>query len=310
MPKLVSLILLIGLGVQPVSAAAPNLTAKEGRGGRVELIGDDGQLRYWVDRFEKVHAPELTISADAYNRWVSSSFSGLFGIDVPTGIVQLISHTPPGPRGIDATTGVFRVPYRIHSDGALTRDLMSVPFFQLGARLVWQWQKLHADCRQILGERECTRFAPDLAERISAAPGPVDDRWLELRLRELQKARSLLQGMQQTLEGVPMVVPGGKVFTYEDDVARYPARLDECWSFIRAASTPTINILGGVAGKFCNLHPELMRHPPEWLAERVEGDVVTPQLVRLLQSFEWQIARYLEAEGMEAELTARSGATR
>jgi hypothetical protein len=289
---------------EDVKAQSAKLTARESNG-RVELIGKDGQLRYWVDRFGRVHSPEMTLAAEAYNEWIRTGYRGIFGIEAPKGAVEFISHVPPGPRGIDPNDGVFRIPHRIHSDGALTRDLLSIPFFQLGARLAGQWNLLLLDCKKVhrnASDAQCARFAPDLRVSTLNAPGPLDGQWLELRLRELQKARALLHAMQRVLEGVPMIAPGGQIFTYEDDVRRYGERLDECWVILRVA--PQIDFFGG--GSFCTLHPEFANRPPEWTAEYVEGEVVTPQIARVLQSFEWQIARYLDAENMEANLTAQS----
>jgi hypothetical protein len=303
---LVCIVALLGCATPKTMEDAKPQSAKLTAGesdGRVELVGKDGQLRYWVDRFGRVHSPEMTLAAEAYNEWIRTRYRGLFGVETPK--VEFISHVPPGPRGIDPNDGVFRIPHRIHSDGALTRDLLSVPFFQLGARLAGQWNLLLLDCRKVkpnTSDAECARFAPDLRAITPNAPGPIDDHWLELRLRELQKARALLQAMQRVLEGVPMVAPGGQVFTYEDDVRHYRARLDECWGILRLA--PQIPLFGG--GSFCTLHPELVNHPPEWITEYVEGEVVTAQIARVLQSFEWQIARYLDTENMEAQLTAQS----
>ncbi len=291
-----------GGGVSPAGRGAPELTLREIRG-QAELVGKDDQLRYWVDRFGRVHSPEMTVAADAYNQWVTSRYRGWFGIEPPKGHVEMLSHVPPGPRGIDPVTGVFRIPHRIHSDGALTRDLLSIPFFQQGVRLVSQWERLLADCRRIQGEARCARFAPDLAGARQDSAGEVDDRWLELRLRELRKARALLEGMQRVLEGMPMAVPGGQVFTYADDVARYPARLEECWSILRAV--PRIDILSG--SMFCSLHPEFAAHPPEWMTEYVEGEAITPQIARVLLSFERQISSYLDVETFEASLTTQAG---
>jgi hypothetical protein len=98
-----------------------------------------------------------------------------------------------------------------------------------------------------------------------------------------------------------MTVPGGRTFSYADDVANYATRLEECWSILRLAP-PRIDLFG-TSGKFCILHPEFAAHPPQWTTEHVEGEQVTEKLAKLLASFEWQIANYLDAESMEADLT-------
>jgi hypothetical protein len=296
--------------VLSVSVAAADTPSKNGSElipkeikGRLELIGADGQLRYWVDRFGRVHSPEMALAAEAYNDWLGKHYRGLFEVESPRGSVEFISHMPPGLRGIDPRSGVFRIPNIIHSDGALTRDLLSVPFFQLGVRLAEQWYVLLADCKRIHvsnTDARCAPFVPDLAASDPGSIGEVGNDWLELRLRELRKARALLQDMQKVLEGVPMAVPGGKVLSYADDIALYPARLGECWVILRGA--PRIDIFGS-SGSYCTLHPEFASHPPEWTTEHVEGEQVTPQLAKLLASFEWQIGNYLDAESTEADLT-------
>jgi hypothetical protein len=303
-PNLLPLLLTLIIATPSVADSALELIQKE-RNGRIEIVGTaDQQLRYWVDRFGRVHSPEMTLAAEAYNDWVSSRFRGLFGVEPPSGSIEFVSHMPPGPRGIDPQTGAFRIPNRIHSDGALTRDLLSVPFFQLGVRLTQQWYALSADCKRIYANdaARCARFTPDLVG-VAAAPGQIDDNWLEMRLRELRKARALLQNMQKALESIPMTVPGGQTFGYADDVARYAARLEECWTILRVA--PRIDIFG-TSGKFCTLHPEFAAHPPEWTTEHVEGEQITEKLTKLLASFEWQITNYLDAESAEADLTKQS----
>lgn len=269
-------------------------------GTRLELSDAADQLRYWIDRYGRIHAPEYQEESESYSSWFRSHFTSAFGGAKRGGLVAFTDPTPPAPRGIDYTTGRFYIPADLSSPGALTRDLLSIPFFEQGARLVGRWNQLHSDCLAKLGAGAalCVRYEPDLASSGFVPSLDQDPNLFEIRLLELEKARNLLQGMQETLLAIPMTADGNDV-TYADDAARVSDEVKECWQLhgpgVASFISPT------TAQSFCTLDPEAINAPPAWLTEHVDGDRITPQLTFTLQSFNREINVYLTAESLEAE---------
>jgi hypothetical protein len=247
------------------------------RENQVEVQDRQGKVVLWIDGWARLHSPELLLWQQDYNARLHQSFRSFTGggISAPEGI-ELVSPQPPGRRGIQSN-GLFGVPWRIRENGLLTRDTLSLTFFNLGIQWNYLAHYLVNDCEAARASSpsvNCRDYRLDW--RASSEPlrtPPPDDQLLfGLRYMELQKGLSSLRRLQQQLARVVTVTAQGMRADEGRDRELYDDRRAEC--------------LRRVFTNNCTLEAEDVRFPFDWLTAQVDSARLSAELLDALHEAE------------------------
>jgi hypothetical protein len=247
------------------------------RENQVEVQDKQGQVVFWIDAWARLYSPDLMLWQQDYNARLHRSFRSFLGggLSAPEGI-ELVSPQPPGRRGIQSN-GLFAVPWSIQENGLITRDTLSLTFFNLGIQWNYLAHYLASDCeaaRASAPALNCRDYQLDW--RASSEPlrtPPPDDQLLfGLRYMELQKGLSALRRLQQQLARVVTVTAQGSRADEERDGELYDARRAEC--------------LRWVVTNNCTLEAEDLRFPFDWLTAQVESARLSAELLDALHEAE------------------------
>jgi hypothetical protein len=254
------------------------------RNNQVELQDKQGQVVFWVDGWGRVHSPAFMLWQQDYNRRVHRSFRTLIGsgLSAPEGI-ELVSFQPPGRRGIQST-GVFAVPTSIPENGVLTRDTLSLAFFDLGIQWNYLARGLVRDCeaaKQVRRTLNCSNYQIDWRSPADASGSPpgTDPLLFELRLRELKKALSGLRRLQSLLARVVMVSAQGEQSDEARDLQLYQSRNTQCLRFSLFNT--------------CRLEAADLRLPFDWMTLQVAAEQLPAEFLNELHQAEAEVQRHV-----------------
>jgi hypothetical protein len=91
-----------------------------------------------------------------------------------------------------------------------------------------------------------------------------------------------------------MITSGGQIYSYKTDLEQYTGRLEDC-------RRHSASLFSQGPGFVCQLCAEDLPKPPDWLTEHIDGNQITPQLVRILRALEMQLQAHLEAIEIETK---------
>jgi hypothetical protein len=261
----------------------------------VELEDKQGQVVLWLDSWATLHSPEFVIQQQNYNARLSGQFRGLIpgGLSAPEGI-QLVPPQPPGLRGIQSS-GVFAVPYDVPENGVLTRDTLSIPFFDLGIQWNYLARGLASDCEvasRSASAINCRSYSIGWRTLPGEIRAPADNDRLLLGLRyvELLKGLAALRRLQILLEGVVTFSAEGARDDAADDRQQYDRRNLEClqWSLMNTC------VLADAGS---------LRFPFDWLTAQVDPTQLSPEFLRALHQAEHDAQLSITLAADEEELS-------